>query len=193
MVSTGPAAEKMGSDPVFDRIPVVDAELVADRESQRDPALAALWAALEDVKDPEIPVISVRELGVLRRLERIEDGICVTITPTWSGCPAMHAMEIDIRQRLAALGMKHVEVRTRLGPAWTTDWITESARESLRAFGIAPPARTSSDPLSEDPEPRCPQCGSADTRRVSEYGSTACKALWQCRSCTEPFDAFKRI
>lgn len=192
-MSTVPSDQKMGSDPIFDRIPVIDAELAADRESQRDPALAAFWAALEDVKDPEIPVISVRELGVLRRLERIEDGICVTITPTWSGCPAMHAMEVDIRARLASLGVEHVQVRTRLGPAWTTDWISESARESLRAFGIAPPARTSIDPLAEDPEPRCPHCGSADTRRVSEFGSTACKALWQCRACAEPFDAFKRI
>jgi len=183
----------MGSDPIFGRIALIDAELLADRESQQDPALAALWVALEEVKDPEIPVVSVRELGVLRRLERIEGGIRVTITPTWSGCPAMHAMASDIRERLLSLDVGQVEVHTRLGPAWTTDWITDTARESLRAFGIAPPAKTVPDTLAADPVPACPHCASPDTRRVSEFGSTACKALWQCRACAEPFDAFKRI
>ena len=193
MVKAAAPPGKMGSDPIFQRIPVMDAELVADRDSQADPSLAALWMALEAVKDPEIPVVSVRELGVLRRLEYLEDGVRATITPTWSGCPAMHAMASDIRAGLLALGVGRVEIHTRLAPAWSTDWITGSARESLRAFGIAPPAPNSCEPLSEDPQPTCPHCGSADTRRVSEFGSTACKALWQCRECAEPFDAFKRI
>ncbi len=175
------------------RIPLMDAELLGDRASQQDPSLVALWSLLEDVKDPEIPVVSVRELGVLRRLEREGDVVRVTITPTWSGCPAMHAMEADIRSALAAAGVPVVEVRTRLAPAWTTDWIAGSALDSLRAFGIAPPAPTAADPLAADPVPACPHCGGSDTRRVSEFGSTACKSLWQCRSCAEPFDAFKRI
>lgn len=183
----------MGSDPIYVRLPLVDAEILADRVSQEDPELSALWEVLEEVKDPEIPVVSVRELGVLRRLERLEDGIRVTITPTWSGCPAMHAIEMDIRARLDALDMGRVEVRTRLGPAWSTDWITTSAREALRVFGIAPPAPLSRDPLAADPDPACPHCGSSEVIRVSEFGSTACKALWRCTACAEPFDAFKRI
>ena len=183
----------MGSDPICLRVPLVDAEIAADRRSQEDPALSALWEALEEVKDPEIPVVSVRELGVLRRLERLEDGIRATITPTWSGCPAMHAIESDIRARLGVLDVGRVEVHTRLGPAWSTDWITASARDALQAFGIAPPAPLSRDPLAVDPDPACPHCGSMDVSRVSEFGSTSCKALWRCRACMEPFDAFKRI
>ena len=185
--------QKMGSDPIYLRVPLLDADIAADMASQEDPDLLPLWRVLEEVKDPEIPVVSVRELGVLRRLERLEDGIRATITPTWSGCPAMHAIESDIRARLASLDVGKVEVCTRLGPAWSTDWITASARESLRAFGIAPPAPVSRDPLAADPAPVCPHCGSSEVTRVSEFGSTSCKALWRCRACAEPFDAFKRI
>ena len=183
----------MGSDPIHLRVPLMDAELASDLASQSDASLADIWRALEEVKDPEIPVVSVRELGVLRRLERIEGGIRATITPTWSGCPAMHAMETDVRARLETLDLGRVEVRTRLAPAWSTDWITPAARESLRLYGIAPPAAVSADPFASDPMPVCPRCGSTETTRVSDFGSTACKALWQCLACAEAFDAFKRI
>lgn len=185
--------EKMGSDPIYLRIPLVEAELVADRASQSDPALAWLWSLLEQVRDPEIPVLSVRELGVLRALESTASGLRVVITPTWSGCPAMHTIEQDIRAVLEAAGVASVTVSTRFAPAWTTDWITPGARESLRRYGVAPPAMTSPDAGAADPAPACPQCGSTATRCISEFGSTACKSLWQCRDCSESFDAFKRL
>ena len=150
-----------------------------------DPDLAAIWDLLEQVKDPEIPVISVRELGVLRGLHREGERLRVVITPTYSGCPAMHAMEQDIRATLNAAGFTDIKVETRLAPAWTTDWIVPEARERLRAYGIAPPTTA--------PVVACPHCGSTHTHPISEFGSTACKALYRCTECLEPFDYFKRL
>jgi ring-1,2-phenylacetyl-CoA epoxidase subunit PaaD len=156
-----------------------------------DPVVAGIWALLENVTDPEIPVLSLRDLGVLRDVQRDGERVRVVITPTYSGCPAMRAIEDDVRMALAQAGHADVEVRTRLSPAWTTDWMSDEGRAKLRAYGIAPPAGGSGGESGAHPEVPCPQCGSRDTRRVSEFGSTACKALYQCQACREPFDYFK--
>ncbi len=158
----------------------------------------AAWRALEGVPDPEVPVISVVELGIVRGLEVTEAGaVTVTITPTYSGCPAMSEIEKDVRAALEAAGASSVEVRTVLSPAWTTDWIPESAREKLRKYGIAPPGKADSGALvtltrARPPVP-CPWCGSSATELRSEFGSTACKAIHVCTSCRQPFDEFKAI
>lgn len=167
----------------------------------REPAndegrLAAIQAQLEDVGDPEIPGLSIRDLGVLRDVGIEGDTVVVTITPTYSGCPAMTFIEMNIRDVLLRAGAKAVEVKTVLAPAWTTDWLTEAGREKLRALGIAPPqgAATGKAALfGVDPDIPCPRCGSANTRLLSAFGSTACKALYHCDSCLEPFDYFKCI
>jgi ring-1,2-phenylacetyl-CoA epoxidase subunit PaaD len=142
------------------------------------------------VVDPEIPVLSIADLGILRDATVTEDGaVTVTITPTYSGCPAMGVIEEDIRTALADAGYDRVTVRTTFSPAWTTDWMTDDARRRLAEYGIAPPERTSapSAPVV------CPQCSAGETRLVSEFGSTACKALMVCSRCGEPFDHFKAI
>ena len=164
---------------------------------------AAAWRVLETVPDPEIPVVSVVDLGIARAVEVDSSGeqVTVVITPTYSGCPAMRMIEDDIRTALGA-EFAAVEVRTVLTPAWTTDWMSEEGRAALRAYGIAPPeppdpqlsapgGRRSLPVLGTGRPAACPQCGSASTERVSEFGSTACKALYRCLSCREPFDYFK--
>lgn len=145
------------------------------------------------VPDPEVPVLTIGDLGVLRDVRITADGtVEVDITPTYTGCPAMAVFTMDIETALLAEGFGKVRVNTVLSPAWTTDWLSEEAREKLRAYGIAPPAgKASRRALFGDDEVACPRCGSLDTEKVSEFGSTACKALWRCRSCTEPFDYFK--
>ncbi|MGE3846201.1 MAG: 1,2-phenylacetyl-CoA epoxidase subunit PaaD [Gammaproteobacteria bacterium] len=153
---------------------------------------ATVRALLEDVRDPEIPVLTLADLGVLRDVA-VEGGrVTVTITPTYSGCPAMHTMEQDVRRVLAEAGYRDVVVKTRLAPAWTTDWLTPTAHAKLRSVGIAPPVNVTTDKrvlLGEDVP--CPRCASRRTEKVSEFGSTACKALYRCRDCLEPFDYFK--
>ncbi len=157
----------------------------------------ALRALLDAVKDPELPVISIEELGVLREVQVDGDSVTVTITPTYSGCPAMATIEADIRAVLAAAGVAQLRVETVLNPPWTTDWMSAAAREKLRAYGIAPPVgRADADGgcalfAGAAPLVPCPRCRSSDTRRLSEFGSTACKAQYQCRACLEPFDYFK--
>ena len=155
------------------------------------------WTVLESVPDPEIPVISVIELGIVRKLEMLDDGVRVTVTPTYSGCPATELIADTIREALVAAGAGRVEVVTRLAPAWTTDWLTDETKEKLRAWGIAPPTGTAASaarPLTFVPSaPASPRCGARDTVRLSEFGSTACKALYRCRDCLEPFDYFKPI
>lgn len=162
--------------------------------------VARAWAALEAVPDPEIPVVSIRELGILRDVRVAADQVIeVSITPTYSGCPAMSQIGEDIEQALAAAGIGAHRVVTVLAPAWTTDWITPQARAKLRAYGIAPPGggQPSGTQIvhfglrSTPAAPVCPQCGSARTERLSEFGSTACKALYRCLDCREPFDYFK--
>ena len=155
-------------------------------------------AAIGTVPDPEVPAISVVELGIVRGVDVDDAGaVTVTITPTYSGCPAMFEIEKDIRTALEDAGASTVEVRTVLSPAWTTDWIGPEAREKLRAYGIAPPGRAEPEGLITLTRARqavaCPFCGSKETELRSEFGSTACKAIHVCRSCRQPFDEFKAI
>lgn len=153
-----------------------------------------LWHLLETVKDPEIPVISVVELGVVRDISEANKVVSVTITPTYSGCPAMQLMEDEIKACLHNNGYANVEVSTVLSPAWTTDWITPAAREKLREYGIAPPEQATTDKSFLTGQPKqvtCPLCGSRNTEMISQFGSTACKALYKCTDCLEPFDYFK--
>lgn len=152
---------------------------------------AGLFELLSSVVDPEIPVLTLQDLGVLRDIS-VENGqVIVTITPTYAGCPAMDVMRADIETTLAAAGYDKVTVQQALSPAWTTDWMSESGREKLRAYGIAPPASRSCDQAAGTI--KCPQCGSSHVKIISEFGSTACKALYQCQDCLEPFDYFKCI
>jgi ring-1,2-phenylacetyl-CoA epoxidase subunit PaaD len=137
-----------------------------------------IWEVLAGVEDPEIPVVSVVDLGIVRSV----DPDRVVITPTYTGCPAAQVIERDIRAALDSAGYRHVAIETALSPAWTTDWITPQGRDRLRAYGIAPPGRGAV---------ACPQCGSEQTEEISRFGSTPCKALWRCRDCLEPFDLFK--
>ncbi len=146
------------------------------------------------VLDPEVPVLTIDDLGILRDVTVDADGhIDVTITPTYSGCPATEAITADITSALAEHGLRDVGVRLVLSPAWTTDWMSDAGRQKLLDFGIAPPAPSDGRPVLVALSVRCPQCGSPDTRELSRFGSTACKALWVCSSCREPFDHFKAI
>lgn len=144
------------------------------------------------VVDPEIPVLTIADLGVLRDVA-INDGcVEVAITPTYSGCPAMNMIKVEIELALERSGFRNSKVCTVLSPAWTTDWMSEEGRRKLREYGIAPPqAASTRRALFGVEQVTCPQCGSSDTEVLSEFGSTSCKALWRCRSCREPFDYFK--
>ncbi len=160
------------------------------------------WALLEHLSDPEIPVITLRELGILRDVRQGEHGLEVVITPTYSGCPAMGQIEDDVKAALAAEGLQATVV-TQLSPAWTTDWMTEAAKDKLRAYGIAPPHACGHEKSGsanvvqfaargvKAEIANCPQGGSANTTETSHFGSTACKALYRCLDCMEPFDYFK--
>jgi ring-1,2-phenylacetyl-CoA epoxidase subunit PaaD len=155
--------------------------------SLRDRALAVL----EEVVDPEIPVLTIGDLGILRDVSVQGDTVEVTITPTYSGCPAMNMITLEIQTAMARAGI-NARIHTTLSPAWTTDWLSDAGRRKLAAFGIAPPEHTSSRrALFGEACPACPLCGSTDTEQISEFGSTACKSLHRCRACREPFDAFK--
>ncbi len=153
------------------------------------------WDAVCDLPDPEVPVLTIEDLGVLRSVHVQEDGaVTVTITPTYTGCPAMSMFAFDIEAALLSAGFKKVDVKTVLNPAWTTDWLSEKAREKLKAYGIAPPnGKASRRALFGEEQVCCPKCNSANTSRISEFGSTACKALYRCNDCSEPFDYFKCI
>ncbi len=157
---------------------------------------AALLATARAVPDPEIPVLTLGDLGVIRDL-RVTAGavVEVDITPTYTGCPATAVIAADVQAVLRRSGAAEVQVRTVLSPPWTTDWMTEAGRVKLREFGIAPPgpAAHAGGPVALTLAARCPRCGSADTREISRFGSTPCKSLWTCRSCAEPFDSFKAI
>lgn len=155
-----------------------------------------VYAWLHEVPDPEIPVLSVVDLGVVRDVSWDGDACVVVITPTYSGCPAMREITQDIQQTLARHGIDEVRVETRLAPAWTTDWMSEKGREALKGYGIAAPAERAIDisgisRRAAAPAIACPRCGSLDTRMVSNFGSTSCKALYRCVACREPFDYFK--
>jgi len=156
----------------------------------------AAWRVLEDVVDPEIPVLSIVELGIVRYARSTPDGrLHVGLTPTYSGCPATDVIRRSVREALDAAGYRDAVLEEVLSPPWTSEWLTESGRRKLEAFGIAPPAKAVANPrhLLGAPAVRCPRCGSSETERVSEFGSTPCKAHYRCKSCLEPFDYFKCI
>ena len=163
----------------------------------------AIWEALDEVKDPEIPVISLVEMGIVRDVAVDGSAISVTITPTFSGCPALHVMEQDIEARLRLLGATAVSVNVTLHPAWSSDWISDEAREKLRQFGIAPPPKhggqladvaffetATSTTLSTAV---CPRCSSTRTTLKNSFGSTLCRMIWVCNDCQEPFEQFKPL
>ncbi|MFT5134050.1 MAG: ring-1,2-phenylacetyl-CoA epoxidase subunit PaaD [Gammaproteobacteria bacterium] len=154
-----------------------------------EPEVQAIWELLDKVKDPEIPVLSIWDLGILRDIRIVNEEVIVTVTPTYSGCPAMDVIRSDIKSVLAESGYPDCEVETVLSPAWTTDWMSEEGRQKLEQFGIAPPAKTT----SIKKEVCCPRCKSENTRLISEFGSTACKAMYQCVQCKEAFCYFKII
>jgi ring-1,2-phenylacetyl-CoA epoxidase subunit PaaD len=150
------------------------------------------WDAAAQVVDPEIPVLTIADLGVLRDVTVHDGCVEVAITPTYSGCPAMNMIALEIELALEREGMTHSKVRTVLSPAWTTDWMSEDGRRKLKDYGVAPPIPASGRrALFGEQVVSCPQCGSDNTELLSEFGSTSCKALWRCKSCREPFDYFK--
>ena len=147
-----------------------------------------IWAILDTVMDPEIPVLSITDLGIVRDIDERR----VLITPTYSGCPASHAIEQLIRNALDSNGFREVAIETTLSPPWSTDWISDEGREKLRAYGIAPPPKgAAGSSLRNAKAAECPQCRSTRTEELSRFGSTPCKALWRCLDCAEPFDRFK--
>ena len=150
------------------------------------------WEAAASVPDPEVPCVTVADLGILRGVDLV-DGVAVArVSPTYSGCPAVLAIELAVEAALREAGFE-ARVERVLSPPWTTDWITAEGREKLRAYGIAPPAGAGKGSLFAEGRPDCPRCGSAETEEISRFGSTACKAQWRCRACLEPFDYFKCI
>ena len=167
------------------------------------PSTAEVWDCLSHVPDPEIPVISVTDLGIVRDVAWDEDTLVVTVTPTYSGCPATAIINLDIEKALRERGVAKLKLRRQISPPWTTDWISEAGRDKLRAYGIAPPIDgTAADGrlmgrvdrmLGANLTVACPRCGSAKTERVSQFGSTPCKASYRCKDCLEPFDYFKCI
>jgi ring-1,2-phenylacetyl-CoA epoxidase subunit PaaD len=158
-------------------------------------SISRIYEILSTLTDPEIPVLTLLDLGIIRDV-KWDEGTYeaeVVITPTYSGCPAMDFIAVNIRSALQEHGFEKLKITSVLSPAWTTDWLTESGKAKLRAYGIAPPVGSAAklSLLGEKTEVECPHCGSRDTRLVSQFGSTACKALYQCKSCLEPFDYFK--
>ncbi len=168
---------------IAQQIPLTNVDNI-ERENRRyNSSCQELWSVLDQVKDPEIPVITIWELGVLQNVTRSGDQVTVTITPTYSGCPAMEVIKEDILAALSSAGINDVVINTQLSPAWTTDWLSSKAKASLNEFGIAT--------INSDNTIVCPQCGCNKTNQISEFGSTSCKALYQCLECHEAFDLFK--
>jgi ring-1,2-phenylacetyl-CoA epoxidase subunit PaaD len=152
-----------------------------------------IWHCLQQISDPELPVLSITDLGMVRDVERDGAGWHITFTPTYSGCPATEYLLNAIEQTLSEAGFSPVKITISLSPAWTTDWMNADARQRLREYGVAPPqGQTCEKPLAHGPV-QCPRCGSEHTEKISEFGSTACKALYRCCECREPFDYFKCI
>tara|TARA_B100001287_G_scaffold133628_1_gene112509 strand:+ start:10547 stop:11032 length:486 start_codon:yes stop_codon:yes gene_type:complete len=152
-----------------------------------------IWKHLEDVYDPEVPVLSIVDLGIVRAVQVINGHVCITITPTYTGCPAMETIENDISKKLKKESILSYEIHTSIAPAWTTDWMSDAGKKKLKDYGIAPPQdEADKSVLFADPLViPCPNCNSTDTKLVSQFGSTACKAHYQCKKCREPFDYFK--
>ena len=183
-------------------IPIKPSIQYQREQFRRNSKVLHLWTLLDAVKDPEIPVLSLWDIGILKDISQHEQTVMVTITPTYSGCPAMDVIREDITLLLLKEGFSQVKIEFELTPAWTTDWMTDKGRAQLRGYGIAPP-NDMVDPkngglsptleLNETTKVRCPHCDSHQTRMISEFASTACKALFQCSDCSEPFDLFKHI
>lgn len=196
----------------MDTLPAAHAVITSPAMLSRE----AIWARLADVPDPEIPVISIVDLGIVRGVELSDSGVCtVTLTPTYSGCPATEVIATDVRQALSSMGCSSVIIKTQLSPAWTTDWMNDETKAKLREYGIAPPHVTHaseqavdisrirpfglslSKSIRESPSTgsgrmvSCPRCASTSTETLSQYGSTPCKAQYRCLACREPFDYFK--
>lgn len=160
---------------------------VSGRDMVTDkPDIKIIWEWLGAVPDPEIPVISLVDLGIIRAVEWRGERLEVTVTPTYSGCPATRIINLDIETALRGHGIEHIDLKRQLSPAWTTDWMTDKGKKSLEDYGIAPP-----NP-GKGPQ-HCPRCQTQDVERISQFGSTPCKAQWRCKSCLEPFDYFKCI
>ena len=156
-----------------------------------------IWQALEEVKDPEIPVVSVVEMGIVRDVVVSDSGVEVTMTPTFSGCPALDVMRHDIKARVQAMGVEQVEVKTVLSPLWSTEWITPEAREKLRRFGLAPPPRSGAGgnvaTIAFFDAAVCPRCGSTHTSLKNSFGPTLCRMIWYCHDCQDAFEQFKPL
>jgi ring-1,2-phenylacetyl-CoA epoxidase subunit PaaD len=153
-----------------------------------------IWQALQTITDPEIPVVTIVELGIVRQVDVRPEDVTVTIAPTFAGCPALHVIQQDIRSRLTELGATNVQVKTQLAPAWTSDWITEEARAKLKAFGLAPPVRHGGNMNVMLLEiATCPRCGSRNTRLQNSFGTTLCRSIYTCKACHETFEQFKAI
>ena len=167
----------------------------ANASTQADTREREVWELLAKVLDPEIPVLNIVDLGIVREVHQVDGRMRVAITPTYSGCPATEVIRIMVRAALDAAGYADAILEERLAPPWTSDWLTPAGREQLRAFGIAPPEESVSDPrqLVRALQVTCPRCGSRSSERISEFGSTPCKAHYRCRACGEPFDYFKCI
>ena len=157
-----------------------------------------IWSFLEEVTDPEIPVLNIVEMGIVRRIDLEKDGVVVRITPTYSGCPAMHAIEMEVHNKLREKGIDSFQVKTDYSETWTTDWMTDEAKRKLKEYGIAPPGKKGEEDdvlkgLRKTKIIPCPYCDSLETELQSEFGSTACKSQYYCHSCEEPFEHFKCI
>lgn len=156
-----------------------------------------IYSILSEVCDPEVPVLTILDLGIVRGVDITEEKIIIQITPTYSGCPAMDTIAVDIKMKMLEHGFKQVQVMNVLSPAWTTDWMSEEGKNKLKAYGIAPPQQRSNEKrlnallFEEEKNIECPHCHSTHTKLLSQFGSTACKALYQCDDCKEPFDYFK--
>ena len=176
---------------------VTTAETSTRARTATRPSVASVWSALSSVPDPEIPVVSVVELGIVRRVEWEGDTLRIAVTPTYSGCPATDVIREGIGAAVRALGIDAFAIDVALAPAWTTDWIAPEARRKLQAFGIAPPGQAARidvagiSPLRRKVDVACPRCGSKNTTLLAQFVSTACKALYRCEGCREPFDYFK--
>jgi ring-1,2-phenylacetyl-CoA epoxidase subunit PaaD len=176
-----------------DVIPLLPAEYSERLTRRNASALGYIWDLLDQVKDPEIPALSIWDLGVLTQIENKDDCIVVSITPTYSGCPAMDVIREDVSKALDDAGIKNYKVKLVLSPAWNTNMMSPEGRSKLHHYGIAPPVDNAGCTSDERLKIVCPHCGSNNTSTISEFGSTACKALYQCGDCQEPFDYFKNI
>ncbi|MBI1244959.1 MAG: phenylacetate-CoA oxygenase subunit PaaJ [Alphaproteobacteria bacterium] len=164
---------------------------------KQDMRIAQAWAVLGQVMDPEVPALSVVDLGIVREIRCEASGLAIDLTPTYTGCPATAAIRLDVENAIEAAGLGRPTIRLVTSPAWTTDWISPDARRRLKEYGIAPPAGSAPKGrrglFAPEPAIACPRCGSTDTRQTSAFGSTACKALYVCAACAEPFEYFKCI